>query len=216
MATEKKEKPQRFVTPVGIASYPRLLGKPDVKFNEAGVWGVKLVFNDMDSPKVQAFKQQLEDLVEVARKEAMEDKEYVAALRKKGKKVTPAELPFFIDGETGALTVGFKMTASGVSKKTGDAWTRKPAVFNADGTPIDPEARLGSGSEMQVSYTLGAFHNGLGYGISLRLEAVRVLKVVEWGQGDASSYGFEVEETEDDEFAGDAATAEGSSDSDDF
>lgn len=101
------------------------------------------------------------------------------------------------DEPTGEYEFNFKMKASGVSKKTGKPWTRKPAVFNAKGKPMSDEekAKVGGGSVVKVAYEITPFYTAaLGAGVSLRLEAVQVLELKSFQARDASAFGFGEEE----------------------
>ena len=204
---EKRKKNPRFTTPAGIAAYPRLLGKPDTKFDEDGVWSVKVKFADMKTaqPVIDRINAAVEEAVALAKA----DDKFLAKLKSKKKKLADAQLdlPYTEDEETGEVTVGFKMKASGISKKDKQPWSMRPAVFDAAGKPVDPETKVGSGSKVKVAYEVGPFLTPLGYGVSMRLCAVQILDLVEWGQGDASSYGFEVEDSDagDEDDSDDAA-----------
>jgi hypothetical protein len=193
MATERKKAP-RFTTPAGIAAYPRILGTPDTKFDEDGVWSIKVKFPDMKTAKPVIEK--IKEAALEAKAEAKADDKFMANLKKKKKTLDNAalDLPYSEDEETGEVTVGFKMKASGISKKNGERWNMRPAVFDAQGAPVPQETKVGSGSKVKVAYELGGFHTPLGWGVSMRLVAVQILELVEWGQGSATSYGFEVED----------------------
>ncbi len=203
---DKKKRQKPSTSPAGIAVYPRLLGDPDTKFKAEGVWSVKVTFANREVPGVDAMLTKFEETIEEARKAAAADADHMKALKKKGKKLAPADRSFTIDEDTGEVTVNFKMTASGKSKKTGKDWTRKPAVFDKNNQPLPEETKLGSGSLIKVAYTYEPFYTALGYGCSIRLEAVQVLKIVEWGGGNAESYGFEASDDSDED--GDSEGAE--------
>lgn len=221
VATEggKKKRQKPSITPPGIAAYPKLLGDPDTKFKAEGVFSVKLKFKNRDVPGVDAMLTKFENTIEQAKKLAAADADYMKGLKKKGKKLTECDRSFFIDEDTGEVTVNFKMTASGKSKKDGKAWDRRPAVFDVRNEPVPQDTKLGSGSTLKIAYTFEPFYTALGYGCSLRLEAAQVIKLVEWGQGNAESYGFANEdagEEGDEEGAEDTDADEGTGDEKDF
>src|SRR5690606_7983819 len=115
---------------------------------------------------------------------------------KKKKAVKPADsAPYTIetdddDNETGYTLFTFKARASGVSKKTGEAWKRKIPLFNAAGVPLT-DVLIGGGTEGKISYSIRPYYTAtLGAGVSLQLEGVQVLKLVEYGSKNADSLGF--------------------------
>lgn len=194
---EQKKKAVRYTTPAGTAQYPRILGEPDTKFRPEGVWSIKVVFPLADA-KVAEMLERFEGAIAQAKTEAKANTDYMAGLKKRKKTLSEADRSYIVDEDAGTVTVNFKMTASGTSKKTGKDWERKPAVFDKKGDPMDEKARVGGGSTVKVSYTFDPFYTAVGYGCSIRLEAVQVLKLVEWGSGTANQYGFENEAEDED------------------
>lgn len=194
-------KPVIQTTPPGTAIWPRL-DTPDTKFKAEGKYSVKLRIPEaLGRPIVDAI-------------EAMATAEFQRAKAEeknpqKRAKIKLADLPVQAElddegAETGNLLFNFGMTASGVSKKTGQPWTRRPALFDAKGKPLPKGAKIGSGSTLKVAYTMSPFTTGaVGSGVSLRLEAVQVLELRQFGEQSASGYGFGEEEgytaSEDDE-----------------
>jgi hypothetical protein len=64
----------------------------------------------------------------------------------------------------------------------------KPKLFDDEGHPID--VMVGNGSKVRVNYTPAAYE-GLGGGITLYLNAVQVVELVEYVSGGrATDYGF--------------------------
>ena len=217
--TEKKKRQKPSTTPPFIAAYPKVLGEPDTKFKPEGVWSVKAKFASRNEPGVDAMLQKFEATIEAAKELAKADKDYLAGLKKKGKKLAECDRSFFIDEDTGEVTVNFKMTASGKSKKTGKEWTRRPGVFDVRGAVVPQDTKLGSGSTLKASYTFEPFYTALGYGCSIRLEAIQIIKLVEWGSGNAESYGFANEdagEDGDEEGSDEAPGTAGADDEDEF
>ena len=178
-----KEKNQRLITPRGRAIYP-YLNRPDTKFNEDGEYKVKLA---VPAKLAEDLVQQIDALAKKAFDEAKADK--------KNKKVKEADLPYQYNEETDEFTFSFKMKATGKSKKTGEEWTQKPAIFDSKGKPCEAGIRVGGGSILRVSFEMIPFFTTLvGAGVSLRMRAVQVIELKEFGGGDASSHGFEAEE----------------------
>lgn len=187
MAEARKKYPTR-TTPAGVAKYPKL-NKPDTKFKEEGEYSVTLLLSeDKAQAVVEAIHEAHQEAKEEGRKKA------------KGKKVKEADLPFFevVDdqgNETGEIGFKFKTKASG-TRKDGSRWTRRPALFDSMGQAVNPaQVEIWGGSILKVAYTAEPFYvPALGAGVTLRLQAVQVLKLVSGGQREAKDYGFGEEE----------------------
>jgi len=169
-----------FVTPAGIAQYPRL-NVPDTKFVPEGNYSVKLEFTGDEAQELSAF---LDTKMQESFAEAKKENP--------AKKVKQADAPYSWNDD-GVLSVNFKMKASGTTKD-GKAWNRKPALFDAKGKPLDVGLTVGGGSKLILSYTPAPFYTVLiGAGLSMRLEAVQVIELKEGGSSQSSeSFGFEV------------------------
>jgi hypothetical protein len=199
-----------LTTPKGVAVYPHL-SKPDTKFNKNGVYTVKL---RLEGAEALAFAKQISAVAKAKVEELRAEKG--------AKKVKAADLPISKEtdkdgAETGALVFSFKMNATG-KNKAGEVFTRQPAIFNAQGVP-DKTMRIGGGSTIRVSYELVPYDRvstetkGMFLaGASLRLYAVQVIELVEFG-GNAEYFGFESEEIEE-ESAPATAAAKGAADED--
>lgn len=174
-----KEKNIRYVTPAGIAQYPRLT-KPDTKFNPDGEYKVKLEIRDpAEAAKLTAFLDEQFDLA-------------VAKAKKEnpGKKIKTGDVPYHTDEETGTVIVNFKLKAK-VTPKKGDPFEQKPAIFDAKGKPLK-DANIGGGSKLKIAYEIVQYYTAIaGAGISLRLKAAQVIDLVEYtGGAGADAYGF--------------------------
>lgn len=192
-------------TPLGIAIFPSL-HKPDTKWKAEGVYQVRL---RLPGEVVQKYREQAQQLAEDQLAYAKE--KYAARLaeekngEKKGKlkklisELKIIDLPFKPvfdeDGnETGEYEMTWKMNAQRTDKKTGKVIKMRPNWFDAKGKPTDP-VELWSRSEIKVAGKMQGFDNPKGeIGVTLRLAAVKVIKVVAGGTGDADSYGFGDEE----------------------
>ena len=154
------------VSVVGEAVYPHL-NRPDVRFNEYGEYKVTLKIAKQDaSAMVKLFDQACEDSLASAEKEA------------KGKKIKSAPKPYKLEGDN--VFFKYKMRASGTNKKTNEKFSQRPALFDAKKNPIPASQSIWGGSLMKVAYQLFPYHTPmLGAGVSARLKAVQVLKLVE-------------------------------------
>lgn len=188
-----------LTSPKGTAVYPHL-NKPDVKYKPEGEYHIRLAVPVSD-PKAVALMKLIDDGIAVS----------VATARKenpaKAKKINACSDKSYSmekdddDNETGNVLFSFKMKASGKSRKTGEEFTQRPALFDATGNPLSQDTKVGGGSVVRVSFELLEFFQNtkIGAGVTLRLKGVQVIKLVEWGSGDAAYHGFEAEEAEDED-----------------
>lgn len=192
----------KFVrTPKGRAEWAKVV-KPDTKFDPAGVYSVDLYLK-ADDPEVQEMCAKLDDLVEEAKNDAIEE-------NPKRKPLTaPAyEVATDDDGnETGEIKFKFKLKAQ-VKTKEGKTYNQRPTLVDAKGTPIlkfdgdgdviNDGFKIGNGSVVKVAYEpVKYFVAGTKTaGVSLRLRALQLIKLEQYsGGGDffEEEEGFEVE-----------------------
>ena len=198
-----KQKRERFTSPKGVAVWPRL-NSPDIQWKEWGEYGVRLRFKGKDKGTV-AFLSQLEDLYDAA----IEEQRALLPENKRSKmKLCDKPWREAVDDqgkETGEIEVNFKMAASYKDKNTGNTIPIRPALFDAKGAALDPsKVKIGGGSLLKVNFFTKGFYTGaVGAGISLRLNAVQVLKLIEWGGGSSDSFGFKAEDGFDSNEGGD-------------
>ena len=155
------------VSVVGEAIYPHL-NKPDVRFNEYGEYKVTLKIAKQDaSAMVKEIDQAFEDNLAKVSSEA------------KGKKVKAASTkPYKLEGDN--VFFKYKMRASGINKKTNEKFSQRPALFDAKKNPISPTQSIWGGSLMKVAYQLIPYNTPmLGAGVSARLKAAQIIKLVE-------------------------------------
>jgi len=154
------------VSVAGEAVYPHLV-KPDVRFNELGEYKVTLKIGKQDaSQMVKDIDQAIEDSLAKAQKD------------NKGKTVKTAPKPF--KEESGNVFFKFKMKASGVNKKTQEKFTQRPQLLDSKKNPIATNTSIWGGSIMKIAYQPVPYYTPmLGAGVSLRLKAAQVIKLVE-------------------------------------
>lgn len=170
------------VTPRGRAIYPYLT-QPDTKFSAEGVYRVKLAV-----PANLAYE--TIERIEEAHKKAVQD----AQKENPKKRIREAPLPYEEDTEADEVIFNFKCRASFKSKK-GEVVSIRPALFDSKGKPLPKDVRIGGGSIIRVSFEPNPYYvAAVGAGVSLRLKAVQVFELQEYGQASADAYGFEVEE----------------------
>jgi hypothetical protein len=193
----------KIVTPAGSSIWPRL-NEPDTKYNKAGVYEVKLAFDeDTDLTKLRAKVQELIDAKHAAVVKEMTD----AGKGGLAKKVTKRDLDDIFKAEedsesgdpTGRILIKAKMTATGISSKTNKPWSRKPSIFDAKGNQLKNPPKIGSGTTMKLSVELFPYFaaNDKEVGVSFRLEAVQIINLVQFGERDAQGFGFGEEDGDD-------------------
>jgi hypothetical protein len=205
MSTDKKPKPFKGRTPRGTFRYPAL-DKPDFGNAEFpkpdGEYKVQLILTEDQA-------QPLIELLEPVHAKAVEEGEEAFGqlkvdARKKLKNITVNDLySVEYDKETeeptGNLVFKFTMKASGISKRNGkeEKWSRKPALFDSQGTPLKaPIPPIWGGSEGIIAFQANPYFipGTAAVGVSLKLEAVQILALRGAGDRSADSYGFGAEE----------------------
>lgn len=177
-------KGEKFTTPVAKFQYPKLL-EPDTKFHPEGMYEVIAVM-DASNPDAICLAEDLDKLLE----------QHKASLKAQAPttKFKLTDLPWRFQEVDGvpALVLKAKSKASGVDRD-GKSWARKPALFDAKGNPVTDRysvAGLWSGTTGKVAFLASPFYTPvIGAGITLRLQAVQIISLVESG-GSGSSHGF--------------------------
>lgn len=216
------QKLEKFRTAKGVAVYPRL-NQPDTKYKPEGEYSAKIRLSEEDAaPILTRITEIMEENFKNVKATLLADTDP----KTKGKSVVAAKALKMADApykkcvddqgeETGEVEFNVKMKASYTDKKTGRVVPLKPALFDAASppNPLPASAQIWGGSLIKVAGEYNPFYTALlGAGISLRLSAVQVIKLVSSSGGDASSFGFGGEEggfeAEGSEFAdGDAEKA---------
>jgi hypothetical protein len=176
----------RVVSPKGTAKYPKL-NEPDKKFKADGEYSVRLVCKREEAePFIEAVKE-------------IFVKHYKDTCAKENKKeLKLAEMPWKKVSnqsgvETGEIEIKFALAAKIVSKKTGQSWEQRPALFDSKGNVI--QDRVGGGSTLKVAAEVYPWFTPLlGCGVSLRCRAVQVIELHQYSGGNASNFGFTAEE----------------------
>jgi hypothetical protein len=199
---EKKQKKVRYITPKGVAEWPRL-NSPDFGNAEFptpdGVYKVDLRMSMADAqPMIDKLQPQLDAWVEKVKDERKKDP------KNKGKKLDALKVnPLYREcvdddgNDTGEIVMRFKMKASG-KKKDGSPWAMRPDLFDAKGREFDVEKLIYGGSILKVAFTVQEYYKAAsGAGLSLRLEGAQVIKLVS-NTRNAGTYGFGDESDDDD------------------
>ena len=166
-------------TPKGKAVWPRI-DTPDTKFDEDGVYSCKLHVSESD---FKAFSALIQPKLDAAYKEECS---------RQGKDLIrmAASSPLRINDE-GDHEIYAKQKAKVHTKSKGTLEFSITAV-DSQGKKIDMP-KIGSGSSLKMAVEVNTwFVPSQGFGYTLRLRAVQVLELIEYGGGD-SSFGFGAE-----------------------
>ena len=170
----------KLVTPVGVSQFA-WLNKPDTKFDDNGHYKVNLILDGNSAkPLIKSINDENKKAVEMAKEKS------------KGKNIKTANTPFeeeYADGKpTGNIIFKFKAKAK-IIMKNGDVIDNKVPIFDSKGTPMTNQ--VWSGSEMKVSADMIPYYTAMaGAGVSLRLKAVQITKLVEGSGASSSAHGF--------------------------
>lgn len=169
-----------YTTPKGTAVWPRL-DTPDTKFDDDGLYSCKLHVSEGD---FKAFEAQINKQVEA---------DYKAECASQGKdKIRRASsTPVRITDE-GDYEIYAKQKAK-VHTKSKGTLEFTVASFDSQGKKIEMP-KVGSGSTLKMAVEVNTwFVPSQGFGYTLRLRAVQVIDLVEFGGGE-SGFGFGAEE----------------------
>jgi hypothetical protein len=226
MTVKERQKLERVVTPAGVARWPAL-SKPKNKYqSEELEYVVDVIIGSAES---KSLRHKLDDATDEAFQSFKA--KYAGKKDKKGKpiKVEKADSPYglvFDDegNETGDYFFKIRCNAQGKTKN-GEVFNFKPALFDAKGKPLSKSVNIGGGTTLKASFEIVPYYVGSSgkAGVSLRLKAVQVLDLVQFGGGgNAKSFGFDEEEgyefegSEDDEDEEVFQDAETNDDDEDF
>lgn len=173
------EKKEKFITPVGNCKWAHV-HHPKAPFkgdpNKVAKYQIDIVFSP-DDPAWKAWAGALKKKIE----------EMPAQISKSTGEPIPKQMPIKreLDAEdkpTGRFYVTFK---------TGEQF--KPGVFDKYGKVIPENVMIGNESRVRVNYCESVYQE-FGGGVTLYLNAVQVLELVEYGNRNAEAYGFEVQQ----------------------
>jgi len=176
---------QLKVTPKGAFHWAHI-GTPDTTFKAEGQYHIKVQLSGKEAETMR-------ESIDMAHKSWKDE-----VIKTKGKKSYQEFLPYKVilgeDGLEEGIQFHFKMKASGVNSRTGQAFTQRPMVVGPDKTPLPTNIKLANGSLGKVAYEMAPYQFGSGLGIQLRMKSVQVLKLIEWngsGGGDADVFSVE-------------------------
>ncbi len=162
MAAKRKATYQKFVTPVGTARYPKL-SKPDTTGQYAdGKYKTDLVFDEVGMSSMMKM------LNEFAAKTLPD--------------VKNPKLPVGTSKDGATTYIKFK---GGLDKETGLG--RKPSIMDAKRNPIPADVIIGAGSKLKLAGSMADYANGPNKGVTIYLEHVQVLELVEGSDVDGAN-----------------------------
>lgn len=164
----------KYTTPKGLFVYPHLT-KADTQFVPTGEYSVKLSLPREDAKELVALMK--------AELKAHKEKNSID----KGTDV------FNIKKDEDAGTLIFKTKLPKIIPlKDGTQWEQKLAIYDAKGNPMPKDISIWSGTEGKLRIELRPYSMQGNNGVSLRLKAVQVIKLVEGNSENESP--FEEEE----------------------
>ena len=173
------------VSPKGVLSWP-YIGKPDTRYNPEGVYKTSLI----------VAAEAAEPLMNMCKESFLS--EYGQA------KLAKANMPFAPElddqgQETGNVIFKFK------SK-------RSPKLYDAKGKAINKVLQVSSGTVAKVATAINPYATGINVGVSLYLNDVQIIDLVEYGGAPkfGEEDGYEAEDSEETE--GESTNAKNSSD----
>lgn len=185
-------KPTTEVTPKATVFGFVNITKPDTKYKAEGEFKIRVKIPKEDAQGMyEDLAARAEKKLEETLKRAKTDAKFKASL--KGKAPKAADLPFYEDDE-GNYVFTFKSKASFVSKKPGsegETINRTIPVWQGSKRlKADEIPKFGEGSTVKVSYQVADFFTAaVGAGVTLRLEAVKLIKAVEYTGGGSNPFG---------------------------
>lgn len=113
---------------------------------------------------------------------------------KPGQKWSAEPFLGYREDKDGDIVFKFKANSQ-YTTKSGETHKVKIPVFDAHGKPIKATLSIGNGTIAKVAYTLVPYWiSKVVNGIKLRLDAVQIIDLKEYGEKDAKGYGFGEEE----------------------
>lgn len=185
----------------GVLAPYAYLTKADTKFNDRGLFKAVITLSNED-PRCQSMIAEILEAHAENWEAIQEEYKTNPPKAKPGKKpLKPYEgdMPF-CDNEDGTTSFTFKSYASFQDKKTQEIVQRTLAIVDGKGKKLASVPQIAGGSEVKLKYSLVpyGFTAVAGASVKLQLEAVMLLKLVEFGGQDDEDWGDETEEDAED------------------
>ena len=185
----------------GKAAWAKVF-EPDTKFNPLGDYSINIQMTEADAAPMC---EKLKGLIQETFKKAVKEKPPL-----KNSLTTQDVMSVVYDRDTGDPTGNvefkFKLKAK-VQKRDGSWYEQEPVVLDAKKTPLTGDTLIGNGSKVKVAFEPIPYvmQSTKKVGVSLRLKAVQVIDLVEYGNSASSVF------DEEDGFVAPSANAETSS-----
>lgn len=175
---------KNILVQTGSAMWAKVF-EPDTKFNPDGDYTINI---QMAAADAAPMCEQLEQIVQAKFNEAIKEDP-----RLKNTLTTQDVCTTVFDRETGDDTglveFKFKLKAK-VQKRDGTYYEQQPAVLDSKKVPISNQVLVGNGSRVKVAfepipYVMATTKKA---GVSLRLKAVQVIDLVEYGNSATSVF----------------------------
>jgi len=159
--------------------------EPDTKFNPNGDYSINIQMPEADSAEMC---EQLEGLIQEIFTKAIKDSPKLKNSLSTQDVCTPV-----YDRDTGEPTgdveFKFKLKAK-VQKRDGTWYEQQPVVLDSKKTPLNGDTLIGNGSKVKVAFEPIPYvmQSTKKAGVSLRLKAVQVIDLVEYGNSAASVF----------------------------
>ena len=159
--------------------------EPDTKFNPDGDYSINIQMPEAESAQMC---EKLESIVQAKFAEAVENDPRL----KNTLTTQPVCQPVYdreTGDDTGNVEFKFKLKAK-VRKRDGTYYEQEPAVFDAKVQPMDKSVLIGNGSKVKVAFEPIAYvmPSTKKAGVSLRLKAVQVIDLIEYGNSASSVF----------------------------
>jgi len=159
--------------------------EPDTKFNPLGDYSINIQIPEADA---SPMCEKLEGLIQETFKKAVKEKPPL-----KNSLTTQDVMTPVYDRETGDPTgdveFKFKLKAK-VQKRDGSYYEQQPVVLDAKKTPLSGDTLVGNGSRVKIAFEPIPYvmQSTKKVGVSLRLKAVQVIDLVEYGNSATSVF----------------------------
>ena len=168
----------------GSAQWAKVL-EPDTKWNPLGDYSIYLQMSQANSAEMC---ERLEQIVQEEFSKAIKEKPPL-----KNTLTTQAVVNTVYDkdtgDDTGKVEFKFKLKAKG-QRKDGSYYEQQPAVIDAKKQPLPKDMLIGNGSRVKVAFEPIPYimQSTKKVGVSLRLKAVQVIDLVEYGNSATSVF----------------------------
>jgi hypothetical protein len=168
----------------GKAAWAKVF-EPDTKFNPNGDYSINIQMTEADSAQMC---EQLEGIIQETFTKAVKESPKLKNSLSTQDVCTPV-----YDRDTGDPTgdveFKFKLKAK-VQKRDGSWYEQQPVVLDSKKTPLNGDTLIGNGSRVKVAFEPIPYvmQSTKKVGVSLRLKAVQVIDLVEYGNSAASVF----------------------------